>query len=106
MFMPYILNDGIGIYKSFFPILGFHKRDDDDETFWIRMLMFFSSIVFLLCGILYWEYSNEIILYIYDIYKMILDWGVDKMTLIHNGSKDVSHTKSYYDKYNNIMNDI
>lgn len=108
MFLPYILNDGVGIYKSFFPIVGFHKRDDDEETFWLRMLMFFSTIFVIIIALLYWEYSNEILVYIYDLYKIILGWGVDKMTVLHNGSKDVSNTNSYYNKYNSYMsnNDI
>ena len=105
LLLPYVLSDEFGIYKSFFPIIGYNKRTDNDESFWFRFSLFMSILSFSILAIFFKDYTIEILLYIFDLILSMRDWGLNKLTEMHSGGNQLSY-KTRNDEYIRGMGDI
>ena len=105
MVLPYVLSDDVGIYKSFRPLVGYAKRDDNDETFWTRIFILLSMIGMVLGCILFWQYTSYCLDIIYWIYDCIKQWGFKKMEDLHYGTNQISYVNKNR-QYMNQMDDI
>lgn len=105
LLLPGVLNDDIGIFKSISPIIGYQVRDDNDETFWFRIITAVTCVMFVIVSLLFWQYTSLMVDFFYSIYEMTRDWGFNKMEEMHSGGNQVS-IKSRYEEHMRSIGDI
>ncbi len=105
MVFPGILSDDVGIFKSFFPIMAYQYRQDNNESLFFRVLLAIFMISVVILAILFWQYTAIICEFFINIYSVTRDWGLDKMEQFHNGSTQVSY-RNKNDEYMRRMGDI
>lgn len=103
MLFPNILTDEVGIYKSFFPIVGYAKQDDFEDQFYFRLICIGFLILSSLLTYFFSDYIYDILNFIFDSFSHISQWGTDKLTNYHNdrlnsGSSVLSRHEEYMKK--------
>ena len=107
MFLPNVLNDDVGIYKSISPIFGYFKREDTRDEVIARVVMVLSIIILSICCWVFWDYFYYCIEFISGIAKSIENWGYDKLTDYHaSGSKLQHNYQARYDEHMKNIDDI
>jgi len=104
MLLPYVLTDDVGLYKSFFPIIGYNKREESREEVMGRILIVLVIILLIISGYVFWDYVYYSLSYLHGIYRSIIEWGYDKMNTYHHGNS-VS-TYNYKVKHEEYMRNI
>ena len=105
MLLPNVLTDEVGLFKSFSPIFGYNKRDDDKESLFARIFIAFTIITTIIGCWLFFDYIYIIWEYIHYIYSSIQSWGYTKLEQFHSGGTQISYT-SKHEEYMRRMGDI
>ena len=101
MLFPNILNDEVGIYKSFSPLIGFFKREDSKDDVISRIIIAFILIITIIICYIFSDYISVLSSSILNTVINIKNWGFNKLNEYHNSS--TSNSISYKNKYNEYI---
>lgn len=106
MFLPNVLTDDVGIFKSFSPIFGYFKREDDRDAIIARVVIVLGIVSTIALCYLFWDYVYEGIDFILSTYRSIENWGYEKLENYHNRSSNSLSYTAKHDQYIKNIGDI